>query len=342
MSGFSWGAATQPPAAAKTGSRKTLMWILLIALMAVVAIAAGAMLSQKLSSNSSHTVAMLFPRNAPPAASNETVRFADAATPVAPAKPMASAVKPLTAPHTVRSAAVRAVPVGPMAATPQTAPPQAPPKPVQTAVLSPLDKLTALANAGNPKAELIVGLKYLDGDGVAASQPDAAKWLERAAEQGMPVAQYHMGLLYDRGLGVPADAARATHWYQLAAEAGNRKAMHNLAIAYAQGKGTAKNLAEAARWFSKAASLGYVDSEFNLAVLYERGMGVPTSLLDAYKWYAIAAAGGDTESKSRADAIATQLSPDDRAAAQHAAEAFRALPVDAKANVAPQMNDVAG
>ncbi|HJW42039.1 MAG TPA: hypothetical protein VJ476_12530 [Rhizomicrobium sp.] len=347
MGGFSWGTAAQPPAPAKAGSSRTLMWILLIALMAVVAILAGAMLSQKLSANSSHTVAMLFPKNAAPAVPNATARFADAATSIAPAKPAASAVKPLAPPHTIKPAAVRAVPVGPVTATPQTAPPQtappqAPAKPVQTAALSPLDKLTALANAGNPKAELIVGLKYLDGDGVAASQPDAAKWLERAAEQGMPVAQYHMGLLYDRGLGVPADAARATHWYQLAAEAGNRKAMHNLAIAYAQGKGTAKNLAEAARWFSRAASLGYVDSEFNLAVLYERGMGVPTSLLDAYKWYAIAAAGGDTESKSRADAIATQLSADDRAAAQHAAEAFHALPVDTKANVAPQMNDIAG
>jgi len=343
MGGFSWGAAAQPAAAPKTGSRKTLMWILLIALMAVIAIVAGALLSQKLSSNSSHTGAMLFPGSTTPSPA-ATARLADAGTQLAPVKPDASTVRPLAAPRIVKPAAVRAVPSALPAAPPQAAPPQSalPPKPAQTAALSPLDKLTALANAGNAKAELIVGLKYLDGDGVAASQPDAAKWLERAAEQGMPVAQYHMGLLYDRGLGVPADPARATHWYQLAAEAGNRKAMHNLAIAYAQGKGTAKNLAEAARWFSKAASLGYVDSEFNLAVLYERGMGVPTSLLDAYKWYTIAAAGGDTESKSRADAIATQLSADDRAAAQHAAAAFRALPIDAKANVAPQMNDVAG
>jgi localization factor PodJL len=96
------------------------------------------------------------------------------------------------------------------------------------------------------------------------------------------------------------------------------------------------------RWFSRAAQLGYVDSQFNLAVLYERGDGVPQSLLDAYKWYAIAAAAGDAESKARTEALATQLSADDRAAAQHAASAFHAQALDVKANVAPLMSDITG
>ena len=171
--------------------------------------------------------------------------------------------------------------------------PANPATPPQQAALTPLDKLTQMANAGNAKAELLVGLKYLDGDVVAGDDGDAAKWLERAAEQGLAVAQYRLGTMYERGRGVPADTAKAVKWYQLAAQAGNRKAMHNLAVAYASGTGTAKNLPEAARWFSKAAALGLADSEFNLAVLYERGLGVPQSLLDAYKWYAIAAAGGE-------------------------------------------------
>jgi localization factor PodJL len=118
--------------------------------------------------------------------------------------------------------------------------------------------------------------------------------------------------------------------------------MHNLAVAYASGSGVAKNMAEAARWFSKAAALGLSDSQFNLAVLYERGLGVPQSLLDAFKWYAIAAATGDVESKARIDALGTQLSADDRAAAQHSAAAFHAQPLDVRANVAPLMSDVTG
>ena len=341
MGGFSWGAATaaDPVKPPKTGSKKTYIWIAIIALMSIVAIAAGAILSQKISSGASHNVLFNKPAPTPPHQDQAAVTpldGGDAATPparivIAPANVKPTGVLPLQ-PRDVKPAAVHTVPATAPATT-------APAQPAQA--VTPLDKLTQLANAGNGKAELVVGLKYLDGDGVAVSEADAAKWLERAAEQGLAVAQYRLGTLYERGRGVPADAAKALHWYQLAAQAGNRKAMHNLAVAYAAGAGTTKNLAEAARWFSKAAALGLSDSQFNLAVLYERGFGVPQSLLDAYKWYAIAAAGGDTESKSRIDALATQLSADDKAAAEHAAAAFRAVPLDPRSNVAPTMNDVA-
>ncbi len=338
--GFSWGAASADPAKpAKASSKKTYIWIAIIALMTIVAIAGGAILSQKLSSNSTHTVSVLFnkPAAAPvPSAALPPGETGDATVPpariVIPAETKPAGVRPLQ-PHEIKPSPIHTVP-----GTPPDAVTPVPGKPAQA--VTPLDKLTQLANAGNGKAELVVGLKYLDGDGIAVSEPDAAKWLERAAEQGLAVAQYRLGTLYERGRGVTQDVAKAVHWYQLAAQAGNRKAMHNLAVAYASGNGTTKNLAEAARWFSKAAALGLSDSQFNLAVLYERGLGVPQSLLDAYKWYAIAAAGGDTESKSRIDALATQLSADDKAAAEHAAQAFRAQPLDPRSNMAPAMADV--
>jgi localization factor PodJL len=210
----------------------------------------------------------------------------------------------------------------------------------KAASVTALDKLTALANAGNARAELLVALKYLDGDGVPANDAEGAKWLEKAAAQNEPLAQYRLGTLYERGKGVTADATKAARWYLAAAQAGNRKAMHNLAVAYAQGSGVAKNFTEAARWFSRASALGLSDSQFNLAVLYERGLGVPQSLVDAYKWYAIAASQGDTESKTRIDALTTQLAADDRAAAQRSAEAFRPQPMNRHANSAPDINDV--
>ena len=77
-------------------------------------------------------------------------------------------------------------------------------------------------------------------------------------------------------------------------------------------------------------------------MLYERGLGVPQSLLDAYKWYAIAAAEGDAESKSRIDALSTQLSADDRAAAQRSADQFKPQALDAAANVPPQLSELGG
>lgn len=200
---------------------------------------------------------------------------------------------------------------------------------------SPVQRLASLAKTGDPKSQLLLGLHYLEGSGVAVNEAEAARWLARAGQQGEPLAQYRLGTLYERGRGVPADAKQAAHWYELAAKQGNRKAMHNLAVAFAEGSGEPKDPAQAAAWFARAASLGLADSEFNLAVLYERGMGVKQSLTDAYKWYLIAAAQGDAESKTRAEALATQLSEGDRAAAQQAATAFKPQPLNPAANSVP-------
>ncbi len=200
---------------------------------------------------------------------------------------------------------------------------------------SPEQRIVALANAGNPRAQLLLGAKYLEGNGTQVNEAEAARWLARAAQQGEPLAQYRLGTLYERGRGVPADAQLATHWYGLAAAQGNRKAMHNLAVAFAEGSGTPKNESLAAVWFARAANLGLADSQFNLAVLYERGMGVKQSLENAYRWYLIAAAQGDTESKSRAEALATQLKDSERGAAQKAAAVFRQQPLTPAANSLP-------
>ncbi|MBV8801116.1 MAG: SEL1-like repeat protein [Alphaproteobacteria bacterium] len=202
-------------------------------------------------------------------------------------------------------------------------------------------RLQAFAPAGSAKAELILGLKYLHGEGGVA--PDlrlAAQLIRRAAEQHDPVGQYWLGTLYDHGDGVAADATEAVRWYEAAAGQGNRKAMHALGVSYAQGLGTQKDYSEAARWFTRAAELGLVNSQFNLGVLYERGLGVPQSLLDAYKWYAIAAAQGDSESRSRIEVLKTQLSADDLAAAEGAGFAFQPQHVDPEANNLPMEADL--
>ena len=323
IGGFSWGSIADDEEA-RSNTRKTYFVVAIIALVLILAIAAGAFLSQRIGTASPRSAAPLIHPQRAATASN--VRAAPSRPANAPA--MGTVVVPTTG--TAPATNAPAQPAGASA-----------PPPTETAAIAPLDKLTALATSGNAKAELIVGLKYLDGDGVAVSETDAAKWLGRAALAGQPVAQYRLGTLYERGRGVAADPVKSVHWYTLAAQAGNRKAMHNLAVAYASGTGVAKNLPEAARWFAKAAALGLSDSQFNLAVLYERGLGVPQSLVDAYKWYAIAAAAGDSESKARIEALATQLSADDRAAAQRSVDAFHPQPLDAKANVPPQLSEIA-
>lgn len=238
-----------------------------------------------------------------------------------------------------RSLTVAALPSAPDAASVKALPVRHPSP--ATHPESALDRLSALANSGNAKAELLIGLKYLHGDGTAINDPEAAKWIRRAADQHEPMAQYSLAELYERGDGVAADAAEAIRWYEAAAGQGNRKAMHALGLAYAEGRGTDKDMSQAARWFAKAAEFGLVNSQFNLGVLYERGQGVPQSLLNAYKWYAVAAAQGDLESKSRVEVLKTQLNPEDVAAAGRAAQSFQPQSTDPGANATPTMAELA-
>ncbi len=322
--------------------------VFLVALIAI-AVIAGAILSRT-AGHSSQAITVLA-KPAPMVTTPATPSITAPPPPAAPSEtpalhatvqePDTHPVPVPAKPHPVPSRLATAKPQVQVAALPpQQTPPAAVQQPASHAP-APLDRLTQAANGGNAKAQLVVGLKYLGGDGVPANRGEAIKWLTKSAEAGEPVAQYQLGQLYTYGGGgVQIDAAKATRWYQAAANQGNRKAMHGLAVAYTDGTGVKKDYVEAARWFLKAANLGLIDSQFNLAVLYERGLGVPQNPVDAFKWYAIAAAQGDSESKSRLAAISSQLDNEARTAAQHAADGFRPGQLDARANVAPTVSDV--
>ena len=329
---FTWGAQAAAEGEPVQGKRYLVPAI--IAAILIVALAGGIVISQKLRPGHPQAVAAAphaVPNNAPFTPAPENL----------PAPSNSQALnQPLQPPAPAGTTPANPAPTQAKSAPVQPAQPQTPAQnkgPVPT-----LDRVMQLANGGNAVAQTIIGLKELDGDGVPANAADAAKWLERAAEQGQAVAQYRLGAVYERGQGVTANPATATHWYQLAANQGNRKAMHNLAVAFASGAAGKKDMAEAARWFAKAAALGLADSQFNLAVQYERGDGVSQSLLDAYKWYAIAAGQGDAESKSRLTVLGTQLSDDDRNAAQKSAASFHAGALNRAANVPPEMADLSG
>jgi localization factor PodJL len=360
FAGFNWGgkdAATENASQTEGKQRPSYLIPAILALLVLVVAAAGLVLSQHARSpqdaapmtkpgpvadkgptysvpeppsdtdgNGDDTQFVVAPQADTPARGNDTQYNAPRQS--EPNAPPRTAL-PLQ-PRDVRPAPVNPVPDG---ATPQTG---------HGGSVS-MERVTQLANANNPIAQTILGLRALDGTGGApVFLPDAVKWLTAAANQNQAVAQYRLGTLYERGQGVTADGAKAAHWYEAAANQGNRKAMHNLAVAYAGGSLGKKNMAEAARWFAKAAALGLSDSQFNLAVLYERGDGVPQSLLDAFKWYSIAAAAGDSESKARIAVLQTQLSDTDKAAANKSAATFHAAPLNRSANVPPEPTDLGG
>lgn len=207
--------------------------------------------------------------------------------------------------------------------------------PIKGARGSDLASVNAAALSGSDRAQLELGLAYLNGAGVAEDDAKAAHWLETSATSGNAVAQYWLATLFEHGKGEHADAAEAIRWYEASALQGNLKAMYKLAVSYAEGWGTRQNYGEAARWFSRAAEYGFVNAQFNLGVLYERGYGVPQSLLDSYKWYALAAAQGDKDSAARVDALSSQLSADDLETAKEAVAGFKPLTLNPEANAVP-------
>lgn len=128
--------------------------------------------------------------------------------------------------------------------------------------------LEPLARAGNPVAQLRLGLLHYHGHGVRESDSEALKWFERAARQGLAQAQFQLGNMYAYGLAnSDSDPSRlAAQWYFEAARQGHAEARYSLGILFLTGTGVVQNQAEAEKWIGLAASQGHAD-----AALYMKG-----------------------------------------------------------------------
>lgn len=109
---------------------------------------------------------------------------------------------------------------------------------------------------GDAEAQLQLGLRYAEGDGVIQNDKEAAKWLALAAKQGLSEAQYHYGLALLQGRGVVQDYHAAFSWIEKPARRGYAKAQYSLGELYRYGTGTAVDKARAYLWFNLAAAQG--------------------------------------------------------------------------------------
>jgi TPR repeat protein len=81
-----------------------------------------------------------------------------------------------------------------------------------------IEEFRPLVEHGDPKAQMMTGLMYLQGNGYARSAEKAAVWLYKAATKGDHSAQLVLGsqLLY--GQGIPRDLPAALMWLTLAGQ----------------------------------------------------------------------------------------------------------------------------
>lgn len=141
------------------------------------------------------------------------------------------------------------------------------------------------AASGDADAQLALGIRYQEGDGVIKNDTEAAKWFARAARSGLAEAQYRYGLALLEGRGVVQD-------YRAAFE-----------------------------WIKKTAELGYAPAQLSLGELYRFGTGTPVDKAHAYLWFNLAAAQGVEAAAKARDSVVVQLKPEQVAAMQ--AEARR-------------------
>jgi TPR repeat protein len=148
-------------------------------------------------------------------------------------------------------------------------------------------------NPDHLPTQIMLGVLYYYGQGVAQDYALAAEWNRKAADQGDAGAQNSLGVLYKDGNGVTQDYEKAAMWYRKAADQGDAQAQSNLGILYSNGQGVTQDYMQAAAWFRKAAEQGNAVAQFNLGVLYKYGQGVAQDYAQAANWLRKAAANGD-------------------------------------------------
>ena len=113
-----------------------------------------------------------------------------------------------------------------------------------------LPQTKKLAEKGDARSQVYLGVYYLSGQGVPEDPKEAAKWFRKAAEQGDADAQYWLGTVYEEGSGVPQDFEQAVEWFKKAAEQGKTNAQRQLGFAYEIGRGVDRNFVSAYAWYN--------------------------------------------------------------------------------------------
>ena len=202
------------------------------------------------------------------------------------------------------------------------------------------DNATALsearkgAQAGEPRAQRLLGQMLLKDSSPRADPREGVTWLKAAAEQGDALARRELGNAYLAGTGVPRNPKEALAWLRKASESGDTISQSTLATLLAEGKDVPKDVDESARWMRAAADQGDSQAQLALAQYYVAGTGVPKDLLQAYVWASLAVRARDPKASDLRRELAQQITADQRREGDQLVRAWGAARVEAKATAA--------
>ena len=122
------------------------------------------------------------------------------------------------------------------------------------------EAMRPLAEAGNSKAQNVLGMLHADGLAGPRDPAQAAQWFRRAADQGNAAAQYRLAGMYAFGLGIPCNEVEALTLYSRLARRGRSglaaRAQYNLGAMYLTGRGVSRDHVQAFVWFALATRHG--------------------------------------------------------------------------------------
>lgn len=166
------------------------------------------------------------------------------------------------------------------------------------------------ATQGHLQAQTLLGEMYLKGRGVEQNEEEGARWMIKAAQQGSMEAQSQTAELYFKGIGVTQSFKEAAKWYRKAAERGNVDAQSMMSMLYSNGQGVVQDFSKAGLWAKKAATQGDPKAQTILGILYSTGQGVPKDLSESYKWLTLAHAAGNAAAQPELARLETQMTPE--------------------------------
>ena len=136
----------------------------------------------------------------------------------------------------------------------------------------------------NADAAYALALLYHQGRVVEKDAVASSAWMRIAADRGQLYAQNELGIRLLNGLGVASDFDQAVTFLEQSAEKGYPPAQFNLGVVLLETESEPEKLERAFTLLEKAAKAGHLESAVQLARLYTRGTVREKDLSNAAYW----------------------------------------------------------
>ena len=140
---------------------------------------------------------------------------------------------------------------------------------------------TKLCNKDDMRGCYVLGVAYLDADGVKQDYSKAKDLFEKACNSGVFQGCNNLGTMYENANGVKQDYNKAKVFYEKACNGGFVDGCSNLGVLYTYDNVIKQDFLKANELFKKACDGGYAQACFNLGISYYKGKGINENLVKA-------------------------------------------------------------